>query len=105
MSNSVNWLNLPDVIFCEIVTKISRESLTTLRTCTEVCSMWEEKIMNSMTFKNIRDNIEKALGDEFLSDEEITYAIWLSKYLLFFVGFPINRSLLIKKEKASLKVT
>ena len=95
----VDWLYLPRVPFDIIMTKIAHESLTTLRSCTEVCSAWNEMIekdilKKSAVMNTIRDKMKRAFGPEvrvnpfaFLSrnrmqlpsNEEISNAKWLSK--------------------------
>ena len=95
----VDWLYLPSVPFDIIMTKIAHDSLTTLRSCTEVCSAWNEMIekgilKNPAVMDTLRDNkMERVFGPEvrvypsFLhpgngllpSSEEIDNAKWLSK--------------------------
>ena len=95
---TVNWLYLPSVPFDIIMTKIAHDSLTTLRSCTEVCSAWYEMIekdilKNPVVMDTVRDKMEHAFGPAvrvsppFLhpgkgllpSSEEISNAKWLSK--------------------------
>ena len=100
---TVDWLYLPSVPFDIIMTKIAHESLTTLRSCTEVCSAWNEMIekgilKNPAVMETLRDNkMERVFGPEVKvypfvfgprntlqllpSNEEIANAKWLSKYL------------------------
>ena len=82
MNNPVkkDWLRLPDLVLSDIMKKIALESVTTLRICTEVCTSWEEEIMNNPLIKQIaRNKIETAFGpEEFPSFDEISNAKWLS---------------------------
>ena len=90
----VDWLYLPKIPFDIIMTKIAHESLTTLRSCTEVCSTWNGMIEKGI-WKNlevmsiIRDKVEVAFGQIIgpshlrtcllPTSEEISNAKWLSK--------------------------
>ena len=94
-NKTVDWLYLPRIPFEIIMTKIAHESLTTLRSCTEVCSTWNGMIEKDI-FKNletiIRDKVEIVFGQKIgpshlkrlstrllPSSEEISNAKWLSK--------------------------
>ena len=83
MNNSVkkDWLRLPDLVLSDIMKMIALESITTLCTCTQVCTSWEEKIMSNPSLLQIaRKKIETSFGpEEFPSREEISNAKWLSK--------------------------
>ena len=96
-NKTVDWLYLPKIPFDIIMTKIAHESLTTLRSCTEVCSTWngmieKDILKNPAVMAIIRDKVEiafgpsvKISGPSFLrtkllpSSEEISNAKWLSK--------------------------
>ena len=94
----VDWLYLPSIPFDIIMRKIADESLTTLRSCTEVCSAWNKMIEKDILKKpavmdTVRDEMERAFGPEVRvnpwdfcprpqplpSNEEISNAKWLSK--------------------------
>ena len=83
MNNPVkkDWLTLPDLVLSDIMKMIALESITTLRICTEVCTSWEEEIMNNPLIMQIaRTEIETTFGlEEFPSCDEISNAKWLSK--------------------------
>ena len=78
------WLNLPDVPFNVFMTSLS---ITDLRRLTQVSSSWKNRITetflkNPANQKTLRARIERAMGPGILpSNEEITNAMWLSKYL------------------------
>ena len=86
LRNSVDWLNLPDIAFNQIMMMIALVSPQTLARCTQVCSSWKSKItkdiLENKTKKNIiRTKIEKTMSPGmFPSSEEICNAMWLSKY-------------------------
>ena len=89
----VDWLCLPRVPFVIIMTKIAHESLTNLRSCTEVCSTWngmieKDILKNPAVMDTVRGKMERAFGPEvgprnilqpLPSSEEISNAMWLSK--------------------------
>ena len=85
LRNSVDWLNLPDIAFNQIMMMIALVSPQTLARCTQVCSSWKSKItkdiLENKTKKNIiRTKIEKTMSPGiFPSSEEICNAMWLSK--------------------------
>ena len=83
MNNPVkkDWLRLPDLVLSDIMKMISLESITTLRICTEVCTSWEEEIMNNTLIMQIASlKIDAAFcPGEFPSSEVISNANWLSK--------------------------
>ena len=89
MSNPVkkDWLTLPVLVLSDVMKMIVLESITTLRRCAEVCTSWEKEITSNPLIKQIaRTKIERAFGPgEFLSSEEISHAIWLSKYLKIYL--------------------
>ena len=76
-----DWLNLPDLAFNEIMMMM----MITLRTGTQVCSSWRERITKNIlenpTKKNIiRARVERVMGPGmFPSNEDICNARWLSK--------------------------
>jgi len=101
---TVNWLYLPSVPFDIIMTKIAHDSLTTLRSCTEVCSAWNEMIekdilKNPAVMDTVRDKMERTFGPEVRvnpfdfhsgtrllpSSEEISNAKWLSEKKLLII--------------------
>ena len=68
-NKTVDWLYLPRIPFEIIMTKIAHESLTTLRSCTEVCSTWNGMIekdifKNSAVMDTVRDKMKRAFGPE-----------------------------------------
>ena len=80
-----NWHNVSDLAFDAIM---MMSSLTDLRKCSRVCRSWKEKItkniLENRTKKNIiRARIERVMGPGIIpSNEEITNAMWLSKFEL-----------------------
>ena len=78
------WLNLPDVPFNVFMMSLS---ITDLRRLTQVSSSWKNRITetflkNPANQKTLRARIDRAMGPGMLpSNEEITNAMWLSKYL------------------------
>ena len=80
MNNSVkkDWLRLPDLVLSDIMKMIALESITTLCTCTQVCTSWEEKIMgNPLIMQIARTKMETAFGpEEFPSSIDISNAKW-----------------------------
>ena len=85
-SNSVNfWQNLPDVPFNLLM---MMQSTTQLRILTQVSSSLKKRIKENILErpakkKILRARIERALGPGiFPSNEEITNAMWLSKFEL-----------------------
>ena len=83
MNNPVkkDWLRLPDLVLHDSMKMIALESVTTLCTCTQVCTSWEEKIMsNPLLMQIARTKTETAFGsEEFRSSDEISNAKWLNK--------------------------
>ena len=87
---SVNWLDLPDIPFGIIMTKIAHNDLTTLRSCMKVCSAWHDLIEKNPVVKDtVRDKMERVFGPEVSVDpesrtlptsEDIINAKWFSKY-------------------------
>ena len=94
---TVDWLHLPRIPFEVIMIKVAQESVTDLRSCTEVCSAWSEMIEKDI-LKNppmldiIREKMERAFGPDIRVDpfndsgtgmlpnsEQISSAKWLSK--------------------------
>ena len=51
MEEHVDWQNLPDVIFGDIMMMVGLESLDTLHTCRQVCGGWNEMISVKWTDK------------------------------------------------------
>ena len=85
-SNSVNfWLNLPDVPFNLLM---MMQSITQLRILTQVSSTLKKRIKKNILerpVKNkiLRARIERVMGPGIIpSNEEITNAMWLSKFEL-----------------------
>ena len=93
---TVNWHHLPDIPFKVIMTEVAKESLTDLRSCTEVCSAWSDKIekdilKNPVVMDTVRDKMKAAFGPEIKvalfsretgmlpTSEQISNAKWLSK--------------------------
>ena len=93
---TVNWLDLPRIPFDLIMKKIAHESLTDLRSCTEVCCVWSKMIEEDILEKpavmdTVRDKMERAFGPEVKvnftdlgtrmlpTSEQISNAKWLSK--------------------------
>ena len=93
MNNPVkkDWLRLPDLVLCDIMKMIALESITTLCTCTQVCTSWEEKIMgNPLLMQIARTKIETAFGPgKFPSNAEISNAMWLGKQRFIFIGLSL----------------
>ena len=46
MEEHVDWNNLPDVIFGDIMMMVGLESLEILHTCRQVCRSWNEMIVS-----------------------------------------------------------
>ena len=95
MNNLVrkDWLRLPDLVLSDIMKMIALESITTLCTCTQVCTSWEEKIMSDPYLMQIaRTKIMTAFGSEdFPSSAEISNAMWfLGKQRFFYRSFLIK---------------
>ena len=49
----VDWNNLPDVIFGDIMMMVGLESVETLHACRQVCRSWNEMIVGSKIFQSI----------------------------------------------------
>ena len=94
---TVDWLHLPSIPFEVIMTKVAQESLTDLRSCTEVCSAWSEMIegdilKNRAVIDIVRDQTERAFGPDLgvfrcnfsvtrmlPTSEQISNSKWFSK--------------------------
>ena len=88
---TVNWHHLPDIPFKVIMTEVAKESLTDLRSCTEVCSAWSDKIekdilKNPAMMDTVRDEVIRAFPPSFPThvpvfptSEQISNAKWLCK--------------------------
>lgn len=78
------WLNLPDVPFNVFMMSLS---ITDLRRLTQVSSSWKNRITetflkNPANQKTLRARIDRKMCPGMLpSNEEMTNAMWLSKYL------------------------
>ena len=64
---TVTWLHLDRIPFEQIMTEIAYESLTDLRSCTQVCTAWSDLIQkhifeNLHVMHKIRDKMERAFG-------------------------------------------
>ena len=89
------WLSLPDVIFSDIMMMVGLESLESLHRCRQVCSKWNEKILQDIwesqsKKKQMKIMIEKkwvwdTWTSVFPSDEEISHAKWLGDDCFFIV--------------------
>ena len=77
------WLTLPDLIFSDIMMMVGLDSLDNLHRCRQVCSQWNEMILddiweNESKKKIMKERIEWSWGpDMFPTDEEISHAKWL----------------------------
>ena len=77
------WLTLPDLIFSDIMMMVGLDSLECLHRCRQVCSQWNEMILddiweNESKKKIMKERIEWSWGpDMFPTDEEISHAKWL----------------------------
>ena len=78
-----NYLNLPDLVFNNLMKMLST---TDLRRLKQVSVSWKKRITetfleNPANRNTLRAKIERAMGPGMLpSNEEITNAMWLSKY-------------------------
>ena len=91
VNKAVNWRHLPDIPFKVIMTGVAKESLTDLRSCTEVCSAWSDKIekdilKNPAMMDTVRDEVIRAFPPSFPThvpvfptSEQISNAKWLCK--------------------------
>ena len=74
------WLKLPDLIFSDIMMTVSLDSLECLHRCRQVCSQWNEMILddiweNQSKKKIMKERFERSWGpDMFPTDEEISHA-------------------------------
>ena len=79
----MDWLMLPDLMFCDIMMMVGLESLESLHRCRQVCRAWNEKILqdiweNPNKKKIMKERIERSwVPGMFPSDEEISHAKWL----------------------------
>ena len=79
----MDWLMLPDLVFSDIMIMVGLESLESLHRCRQVCSTWNEKILqdiweNPNKKKIMKERIERSWGPEmFPSEEDISHAKWL----------------------------
>ena len=77
------WLTLPEMIFSDIMMMVGLKSLENLHRCRQVCSKWNEKILqdiwgNPTKKKIMKERIERSWGPDMLpTDEEISHAKWL----------------------------
>ena len=77
------WLTLPDPIFSDIMLMVGLASIESLHRCRQVCSTWNEKILQEIwesqsRRKIMKERIERSWGPDMLpSDEEISHAKWL----------------------------
>ena len=77
------WLTLPDLIFSDIMMMVGLDRLDNLHRCRQVCSQWNEMILddiweNQSKKKIMKERIERSWGpDMFPTDEEICHAKWL----------------------------
>ena len=77
------WVTLPDMIFSDIMMMVGLESLESLHRCRQVCSKWNEKILetiweNPSRKRIMKEKIERNWGPGmYPSDEEISHARWL----------------------------
>ena len=82
------WLKLPEMILSDIMMMVGLESLESLHRCRQVCSKWNEKILQdiweSRSKKKIMiERIERSWGSGmFPSNEGISHAKWLGKCCL-----------------------
>ena len=82
------WLELPEMIFSDMMMMVGLESLESIHRCRQVCSKWNENILRhiwgSQSKKKImKEGIERSWGPEmFPSDEEISHAKWLGDGIL-----------------------
>ena len=83
---------LPDLIFSDIMMMVGLESLESLHRCRQVCSKWNEMILQdiwgSQSKKRImKEKIERSWGPEMLpSDKEISHAKWLGDGCFVLIG-------------------
>ena len=88
MSSSQDWLLLPDLVFNDLMIMVGLQSLESLHRCRQVCKTWNDKIMsniweNQIRIKVLKVQIEKNWGpDRLPSDEDISHAQWLGKYMI-----------------------
>ena len=88
-SDYQNWLMAPyPDIFEKIMMKIGLSSLESLHRCRQVCSTWNSQIMENIweSPRNryiMKMKIEKNWGlyDALPSEEEISHAKWLGRYM------------------------
>ena len=82
---SMAWVELPDLIFVEVMMKVGLESLEGLQRCRQVCKAWNNLILRDIyqsenKRKIIRERIERNWGPGmFPSDDEISNAKWAGK--------------------------
>ena len=103
MENPVkkDWLMLPDLVFRDIMKKIALESISTLRMCAEVCTRWEEEILNNSLIMEItKKKIVTAFGG-FPSSEDISNAMWLETKGILEIGVLVED--LVDRVKEELK--
>ena len=77
------WLELPEMIFSDIMMMVGLNSLESLHRCRQVCKTWNEMILRqiweSQSKKRImKERIESSWSLDMLpTDEEIYHAKWL----------------------------
>ena len=83
-----NWLALPDLARDAIMLKVGLEDLESLHRCRQVCTAWNEAILENIWGSEakrnvIRARIERDWGPEMWpADHQISHAKWLGKYSL-----------------------
>ena len=105
MENPVkkDWLMLPDLVLSDIMKKIALESISTLRMCAEVCTRWEEEILNNTLIMEITKNkIVTAFGG-FPSSEDISNAMWLESKGIIEIGVIEDLVARVKGEISDIK--
>ena len=92
------WVELPDLIFSDIMLLVGLESIEGLHRCRQVCSTWNEKILRHIWESEKKKKKMKrsfvlkwrwipnqpiGRGEVFPSNEEISHAKWLGDGFLF----------------------
>ena len=79
----MEWLSLPQLIFSDIILMVGLDSLESLHRCRQVCSAWNEMILqdiweNQSKKRILKEKIERNWGPGmYPSDEEISHTRWL----------------------------
>lgn len=82
----MNWVTIPELIFCDIMMKVGLDSIETLHRCRQVCKTWNETILEEIWGNQSRKRMMKMRIEEiwdcswmFPSDDVISHAKWLGR--------------------------